>query len=365
MARTDDLTLRIGGQELGGWTAVRVTRGVERLVSDFDIMATSRYKAANQLEVSPGDACQVLLGDDLAVTGYVDDLIPEVGPQGHTVRIAGRSRTCDLVDCAAVWPGSQIVNGTILRIAQDLAKPFGITVDSQAADVGPNVPITILNWGDTPFDLLEPMARLRALLMYDNPDGQLVLANLGKTLITDGIFEGVNVEAAAAAYSMRNRYSDVRVFRTKLNAFRDPGNESSFAADFSDETVPRYRPKFMVAETGDGGIDVAAMRAQWTIARAVGRSAAVHVRVTGWRDGDGLLWTPNTLAQVRLPSLKLPEVTWLISEVTYHADANSGRTTEMVLMHPESFIPQPINYQPIPKDLQDAINQSLAKRGLQ
>jgi prophage tail gpP-like protein len=40
-----------------------------------------------------------------------------------------------------------------------------------------------------------------------------------------------------------------------------------------------------------------------------------------------------------LPSLKLINQTWLISEVTYHR-GEDGTTAEVVLMPPSAFVPQ-------------------------
>jgi prophage tail gpP-like protein len=58
-----------------------------------------------------------------------------------------------------------------------------------------------------------------------------------------------------------------------------------------------------------------------------------------------MLWTPNTLVPLWLPTLKLPDAVWLISEVTYHRDEN-GTTADLIIMMPEAFLPQPILLNP-------------------
>lgn len=350
---SDDLTIVVGGRELTGWADVRVTRGVERVVSDFDIGMTEHYPGAGLVEVKPGDACQVYLGSDLVITGYADRYIPEFDAHRHTIRVSGRSKTQDIVDCSAVWPGSQIMNGTVLSIAQTLCEPFGVAV-SALDDVGAAIPQTNLNVGDTPFDVIEPMARFRGLLMYDDPHGNLVFARGGKIRAASGFKEGVNVESAGVAYTMDQRFSDYGAFRVKLMALADAGNESNLITDIQDADVPRYRPKFLVAETNDGGFDIAVARANWEMVRRKGRSAAVHVVCDSWRDSAGALWMPNTLATVDLPTLKLAPVVWLISEVTYIRN-QQGSHARLVLMHPDSFIPQPFNYQPFPTDVANAL----------
>lgn len=356
MSAPDDLVIKVAGRELSGWEEVRVSRGVERAVSDFDVAMTEHFPGANQVVVQPGQSCEVYLGDDLVVTGYVDRYVPEFDARRHTVRLSGRGKCQDIVDCAAVWPGSQIMNGTVLAIAKTLCAPFGITV-SALDDVGPVIPQTNLNMGDTPFDVIEPMARFRGLLMYDDPQGNLVFARVGKTAAASGFVQGENVEAAGVAYTLDQRFSDYGAFRVKFQAFADSGDEANLITDVQDADVPRYRPKFLVAETNDGGLDVAKRRANWEMVRRKGRSAAVHVVADSWRDSAGKLWTPNTLAPVNLPGLKLPLVTWLISEVNFIRSAG-GTHARLVLMHPDSFIPQPFNYQPFPTDLANAIAEA-------
>ena len=123
----DDLLLTAGGRQISGWTEVRVTRGVERCPSDFEIAMTELYPGEPlDVTVRPGDECQVVLGADLVLTGYVDRFVPSLGPSDHMIRITGRGKCQDLVDCAAEWPNGQISGASALGIAQKLAQPYGI-----------------------------------------------------------------------------------------------------------------------------------------------------------------------------------------------------------------------------------------------
>ncbi|MGI4941937.1 MAG: phage baseplate assembly protein, partial [Janthinobacterium lividum] len=58
----DDVTITTGGKIIGGWQAVRITRGIERMPSDFDIALTELYpSAADQIVIQPGASCVVKL----------------------------------------------------------------------------------------------------------------------------------------------------------------------------------------------------------------------------------------------------------------------------------------------------------------
>ncbi len=128
---SDDLTLTIGGRSISGWDSIRVTRGIERCPSDFDLSLTERFPGeASALVVQPGDACAVSIGGDLVVTGYVDQFHPSITPTSHMIRVSGRGKCQDLVDCSAEWPNGQISGSSALQIAQNLAKPYGISVSA-------------------------------------------------------------------------------------------------------------------------------------------------------------------------------------------------------------------------------------------
>lgn len=139
-----DNTLRLlaDGLEMTGWTAVRVTRGLERMPSDFDIVMTERYASdSTKMTVEAGSPCQVLLGEDLVITGYIDRVVMSISAAGHTVRLQGRSKSADLVDCSItpdVLTGGQIFTASLLDLATKLAKPYGITVKSLT---GSDVPL--------------------------------------------------------------------------------------------------------------------------------------------------------------------------------------------------------------------------------
>jgi prophage tail gpP-like protein len=355
----DDLTLEFDGHKLTGWAEIRVTRSLDHITSDFEIAVTEKYPNRDAVAVKAGQPCRVMLGDDLVITGYVDRVTTEFDTHSHRVRVAGRGKLQDAVDCAAIWPNGQIVYGTLEDISEKLLKVYGIGVMVQT-DTGGPIPKQILNIGDSVFDVLEPIARYRALLMYEDTSGDLILSGVGTAHAASGFVEGKNVEAAGIAYSMDQRYSLYSAYRVKVLALKDSGGESNLIADIQDPGVPRFRAKYFVAETFDGGFDVAQRRALWEGLRRVARSASVHVVCDSWRDAGGALWTPNTLATIELPSLKLPKAQWMIAEVSYIRNAG-GTHAQLVLMAPEAFAPQPTNLLKISNKLAAALGDAAAQ----
>jgi prophage tail gpP-like protein len=132
----------------------------------------------------------VKIGSDVVLTGYVDRYQPLFGARGHEVRVTGRSKCEDLVDCAITTntlTGMSMTTSSLLSLAQTLVTPYGITVSSltgnnvpvSVADA-PSVPLTfpaILT--ETPWEIIERIARYVGVLAYDGTDGNLILANVG------------------------------------------------------------------------------------------------------------------------------------------------------------------------------------------
>lgn len=338
-APSDDVTIVINGQRYGGWESVRITRGIERLPSDFELGLTDFYAGdAAKLQIEPGDTCVVQIGRDVVLTGYVDAVRPRISAREHSIVVVGRSKCADLVDCSAEWPGGQISGTSALDVARRLAKPYGIGVDA-LDDVGGTIDKIQLMRGETPFEIIERVCRFRQLLVYDEPEGNLLLARIATRRAGSGFREGWNVESATADYSQHDRFSEYRVFFQSVDSLQDLGQGGDLEGKATDPGVRRRRVRIIVAEIGgstlSGGV-VADARAKWEAARRYGRSYSVRLTTDAWRDKLGALYEPNTMVDLDLPSLKINGKTWAISEVTYRKD-ESGTHCDLTCMPREAF----------------------------
>ncbi|ARK42655.1 phage baseplate assembly protein [Burkholderia pseudomallei] len=359
----DGILLSIGNYMLSGWTSLRCTRGIERFPSDFEIGMTELFPGqANDVVVQPGDECILTIGLDPVVTGYVDKVLPSFNANMHEIRVTGRGKCQDVLDCAALWPSGQISNCTVVDIATKLAEPYGVTVNCDVTGL-PIIPQQNIMLGETAYEIIERSARFSALLVYEERDGTLRLARANTEAMASGIQEGINLESAAVDWSMDQRYSDITCVMIGTNNLQDLNAVNQPAYTIIDPNVPRFRNRIIIAEAGEIGWNVGKQRADWEIARRAGRSRVVHVVVDNWRDVDGNLWEPNKLIDVLIPSLKVskdqggtvPE-RFLISEVTYHLGLD-GTHAELTLMIPEAFEPQPIVLMPQYGDVHGTVPQ--------
>ncbi|HXI23743.1 MAG TPA: hypothetical protein VNG71_07700 [Pyrinomonadaceae bacterium] len=343
----DDLTLIAGRsvdslRAFSGWTNIRVSRSIERMPSDFEIEMTELTPGeADQLTVEPGDICEVRLGEDIVTTGYIDRVIPHYAAGEHSIRVIGRGKCQDLVDCAAIWPGGQISNSTLLGMAQKLCEPYGIRAIA-ANDPGTIVEQFNLNLGESTFDIIEKVARYQAKLVYELPTGDLLISDVGVETHASGVVEGSNVEEGTYIWAIDQRYSEYLAIRMSIAPYKEVSDEEANIISIArDPEVLRLRRRIIVSEPGTGGADIAQRRAYWDAAARSGRGHAVRVRVDSWRDRDGKLWQPNWLVPLELPNLKVGRVTWLIAEVDYGRD-DKGTHAELIVMPREGFLPEPL-----------------------
>ncbi len=352
-ANPDDgeLTITTGGLTLGGWQDIRVTRGVERMPGDFSLLLTERNPdASGTVVVEPFQPCVVRIGGDTVLTGYVNDYEPEIGPAAHTVRAAGAGKCQDLVDCSALVPSMQMTTASVVSLAQQLAKPFGITVSSPLGAVPvaqtDGMPVQFnVNLGETPFEIIDRVARFAQVLAFESADGNLVLDQVGRQQMSSGFEQGVNIERARCRYSASERFSEYIACIMSAQQFSQiDGADGNTLGRVTDKAVPRYRPRVIISEQATAAGYLALQRAQWEMARRIGRSQAVTLTCDSWRDSAGRLWEPNFLVPVHIPKLKLVNQLWVIGEVTYRR-GEDGTHADLILMPPAAYSPEPQSLQ--------------------
>lgn len=370
-APPDVVSLTAEGTRFSGWQSLRITRGIERMPSDFLLAATEKFPGAADVVVRPGAPCEVRIGADLLISGYIDRYDPSISPKGHDVRISGRGKCADLVDCSLLFDGNQLSQVSVIDLARKLAEPYGVAVRGPA-DAGKVIGQINLLLGETPFEVIERVTRWARLLAYEGTDGDLVLASVGAEKHAGGFREGANVQAASASWGMDQRYGEYVGYVLSSNSLSDlaalqgkpadTGNKKGEASDPEAAALrradgkPRLRRKVIISEQFDFNLGyLAGARAQWEMQRRWGRGQAVRLTVDSWRDPDGRLWEPNRLATVHLPSLKIHEAEWLIAEVSFIKAEQVGTVAEVLLMPKAAFEIEPTSLQPVFGDVARAL----------
>ncbi|WP_265432815.1 phage baseplate assembly protein [Aeromonas salmonicida] len=341
----EPITLRVDGQLYSGWQKVRITRSLRDIAGDFELHLTRKWKDAKAMAIREGSACTVHIGNDLVLTGYVDDFTPSYDAKEVSWVVSGRSKTSDLVDCSAIYKTGQWQGVTLDKVARDISKPFGIQVVIEC-DLGAAFPRVAIEQGETCFELLDRMAKQRAILLTTNEKGQLVLTQASKQEMGVSLILGVNILAARGNFSMRDRASEWIVKGSSYGggATWDATATTTIGgqkATIADPDVPRYRPRIIIAEdvTTVAG---ASKRGQWQKQRSIGEGTQTEITVAGWRTqgvkGDkGPLWRINRICPIKCEFQGL-DVSWLIVSVTMMEDDKAGREAIINLMPREAML---------------------------
>ena len=366
----DDLKIITSGLEITGWQRIVVRTGLQLMPWSFLIETTEFYPGdANAIAITPGADCEVYLGQDLVITGYIVTVDREVRPNGHVVRVTGASKSIDLVEPSADLQTFQINNTGAEKLTAKLCADYGIPVTMIGYSDTIVIPQFAVNLTDTPYSIIDRVCRAAAVLFYDRPDGGIVLSKVGSEQAASGFVEGEHVEQWSYTSSMEARFSQIRVVllgtAPLFNApdMADLGGQMSDLTNLAKATdagVGRHRSLILVAEQGDYLYTVAKQRAQWEVNRRYARSQVVSVTADSWRDASGKLWTVNTLAPVYLPSVKCtPRAPLLIAEVVFRLD-DDGRHADVTLLPPAAFIPEPIILTPLNSGAAQALNEQVA-----
>lgn len=382
MTTVTGLMLEIGGQVWTEWSSVDVTRDLDDLSGSFSMMlrdadrSRAAWMAASAATIGAaavaGAAVTISVAGTPVMTGWVDEVGSDVRDGWCALSVAGRDRTCDLVDCAATVDGPAEYRG--LTLAQAVARvcaPYGIGVRD---DVGLTTtwPKLSVDVGETAMSAVEKWTRQAGVLVTSDGVGGLVITRTGATRMQAVLALPGNVLGSSWRISMRERYSDYyvkgqaggaggsRAASVALDASADPltsdggGVADAVAAQVAtetrgteiaghatDEAVGRYRPLVMMART-DATAPGAQTQAEWAMRVARARAEQIEHQAPGWlAPGTGEHWRLNSLIAVQDAYAG-----WsgdrLIAGVRYAAGDGQPAAATLRLVGPEAYDLEPV-----------------------
>lgn len=339
----DNLTVEINGQVYEGWKSARVSRSLDHCAADFDLTVTERWAVGGTgdapWQIKPFDACTVSAGGEPLITGFVDYYGPGFDAMSHGVRIAGRSKTEDIIDCMPDIPGGQYDNYKLDKIAKAVCGPFGISVVVAAGtDLGEPFPNATIQKSETAFEFIDKLCGLRGVLAFDDEKGNLVLAQAGAAGSAGALIQGENILAATGSLSADKRYQKYVVLAQAPLAFDGQEAQLEVIGTATDSGVPRFR-RYVEMAQDPADTARAKLRALWRAAHNFGEATQATITVQGWRQAGGDIWKVNQLVTVTCPYLQLDQQL-LIGRISLILD-DKGRRTELLVAPPEAFAPAP------------------------
>lgn len=321
------------GQKLSGWQRGTIQLTMSELANSFEVEYL--VSGAGHKALEPGDKVQVLVNGHVVLDGYVDTTDDEDTPEDLRLKVGGRSRTADLVDCSAAK--QQFSRLTVQQIAEKIAAPFGVPVTLETRDDQTLEPFSgfSVQQGETCADAILRLCQARGLYPYAVGTG-LALGRAGSVKATMRLVRGSRpLLRTAKSDSWYSRYSEY-VFRGQIRATEERAGKAAAAlkSKVTDPEITRYRPLLIQVEAhGAGELQT---RAEVARNQRIGAGQRVTVSVHGLAMDDGQPWRANMLIDVVHPVLDVNE-TLLISVVRMRFGEAEAEETELELVPPMAF----------------------------
>ena len=337
------ISLKVNGRAYGGWKRASVTRSIEAASGVFSLEVSDRWTGQEVAwPINEEDECSLWLEDQRVITGYVDKLDLSFGSEDHTIGVAGRDKVGTLIDCSAVLDQWEFKRLSVLKFAQKVAEPYGVSVTLQPFLVEPPPPAKIsIDPGDSALEAIERACRLAGLLPISDGAGGLVLVRAGDDHCVTALVEGENILRGSASFDASQRHRTYLVLGQHRGSDELNGEQAASIKGFAeDQNVRRTARTLLIRPEGNVTPKQATDRAAWEASFRAAQGDTVTITVQGWTQATGVLWPVNSLVTVRSPSLRVSG-DMLITETTFEV-GESGTTTELTLRSPAAFSTEPV-----------------------
>jgi prophage tail gpP-like protein len=334
----DEYLLRIAGKKYDGWTQVSVKRSIEELAHSFSASLTDRWTPEDDpIPIRAGEQAIVALNGRNVTIGYIDEDVSDYDSTSQSLSISGRSKTGDLIDCAAIHKSGAWTNQGLLKIAKDLCAPFNLRVRTKV-DLGNPFPFFSIQDGETVFQAIDRGARMKGVLVLTDGEGGLYFDRTGTVKLRTTLQRGVNIVSGSKRNSWKDRFKNYTV-KTQARGTDQYSGEAvtSIKRTTEDKGIDRHRPLIIQAENEDSGRELQ-KRVDWERNVRAGRSVRVSYTVQGWTHEEGL-WEPNKLIHVVDDKFRIDDVMLIVSAEQTRSE--SGTETKLELCAQEAFTVEP------------------------
>lgn len=333
--------LLVAGERYGGWKSIRIVRSIESLAGTFAVETSDRWDGASDpWAITEGTPVRVLIDDQTVIDGYVGKREPGGNKSSRRLAISGRDRAAALVDNSAMLAKWTYRNVTIESFVAELAKPFGVRVTVQPGLVLAPIPKIVVTPGDTVYEAIKKPAAEAGVLLVSDAAGGLAITRASAARAT-ALVEGFNLLDVQGSYDIDDRYYRYVVLAQTSATDEAAGEATRVLAEAIDEGCP-LKDRVLVIRADRGyTVAEARRRADWEARVRAAKADSVTGIVQGWKQPGGELWRPNTVSYVKSPRLAGVDGDLLITQVEHTISDDAGKTTQLRLMRPDAFSPEP------------------------
>ena len=320
------------GRKFSYWTDARVSRSLDHIAASFSLSLIAKKDDDDPVRLFPGDSVEISVDGTKVLRGYVDRLSTSFSSGSHYVNVSGSECSSDLADCCVESP-FEWENKKMDEIIRVICAGFGLKFDNKfGVDVGKPFTRFSVEPGARAIDTIAKLCRERGILPCSDGRGKVYLLNPDKAKRGPALRQGENLISAAVDFSLVDRFSSYTVYGTGKA-------KDKVQAKSSDLDVVRSRPLIIIDHNAVEKDKVQA-RADWECKIRKAKSMGFRASVSGWKCDDAI-WEPGVICSFFVPALFVNSpLDLLVSSVEYSWGA-SGAVTNMTLVQPDVFTPQP------------------------
>lgn len=340
------LSLLVGGVSHSDWLDFDVDADLRIAAAAWSV-SLGIQAAALPSEVQPGARAVLRAGNEVLMTGVIDEIHHSVNRNQHTLYLGGRDNAAILVDCSA--PIFTAQNMTLQDVISQVVKPLGVfsvRIDAQKSTAAKKFSVEP---GESAWDALKKAAEVCGLWPWVAADGTLIIGGPDYSvppvaqLILQREGQESNILALTVTRDMSRRYSQTTVLAQSHGGGAHDGHRDR-RCTVKDTSMPLYRPCVVVVADTDDDAEVQ-FRARKLQADARLSGLMLTVEVKGFRTASGVLWAPGQRVRIKSDVHGIDDVYYLM-----HRRFRGGRgvpTITTLTLHedgvwlPDAHVPTP------------------------
>lgn len=277
----------------------------------------------------------ISLDGELQFNGKLTKLFRSRSKTGIITTLSGFSNTFNFIDShiskTYEFSGTQDLH----TIATQLAKQTATVLEFETEPGGSFIGKTARR-GQSAFEFLAPLARMRSQIMSCTPQGALLFNVANTTGPTVGVIEEDNPNSLlqkefSVSFDGRKRFKTYKVIN------QSPAGATQAISSDDNIEQPRHR----VIETGDVAGQAQEI-ADFQKNRSIIESLTMPIPIVGWNAPDGSLLIPNTLIPIKSETMFIPDgFTFTIRQVEYIFEKNN-KSSVISIIPPNAYTKNPI-----------------------
>jgi prophage tail gpP-like protein len=333
--------LIVGGRRYDGWKSVQITRTIEAMSGSFSLSVSDHWAGQDlPWPIAAEEPCQVRIGDETVIDGWIGGRSIAIAATERTLSYRGRDRCSILAD--GELRGQTFRQATAFDIARAIAEPLGVRVSMQAGIDLTKIDKLVAGPGEKADRVILEAAQSAGVLVVSDGEGGILLTRAGYGRASVPLVQGQNVIAMSMDYDADERFARYEVLSQTAGTDATSGEATRIAASVTDTEVKRTERVHYIRPEKGLTAESALQLATWDMRVRRARALGVTIVVRGWRqDDDGDLWPVNGLAPVHCPAIGVVG-DLLISNAEHSLDDTGGEVTQLRLVPPSSFDPEPV-----------------------